>query len=103
MAFAHRKRLVNTPTPPMFLCTGRSNEPLDISNILIILKLMDRNKLILELMDESDPPAWKWMKLWSTYEEMSTNRLMDIRQGFRLARKGLERRNAEHGVHHVLG
>lgn len=53
--------------------------------------MIDRNSLILELMEYSDPPAWKWMKLWKTYEEMSTNRLKDIRIGFKLALKGLEK------------
>ena len=54
-----------------------------------------RNELIHKLMEYSDPPAWKWMKLWETYSEMSTNRLLDIKTGFKLAKKGLERRNGK--------
>ena len=51
-----------------------------------------KNILIHQLMEYSDPPAWKWMKLWETYEQLSMNRLLEIRAGFRLAAKGLKRR-----------
>jgi hypothetical protein len=55
--------------------------------------MQEKKKLILQLMELSDPPAWKWFKLYATYEGMSIKRLKEIRGGFGLAEKGLKRRN----------
>jgi hypothetical protein len=58
---------------------------------------IDRSRLIQQLMDFSDDvPPWKWMKLWKTYSELSTNRLLEIRSGFRLAERGLNKRGICH-------
>lgn len=51
-----------------------------------------KKKLVLKLMELSDPPAWKWFKLYETYEGMSVKRLEEIKGGFGLAEKGLKRR-----------
>ena len=56
------------------------------------MTMQEKKKLILQLMDLSDPPAWKWFKLYETYEGMSMKRLKEIKGGFGLAAKGLKRR-----------
>jgi hypothetical protein len=54
--------------------------------------MVDRNAIIHRLMEYSDPEPWKWLKLWETYSALSTNRLKEIEGGFKLAEKGLKRR-----------
>jgi hypothetical protein len=57
--------------------------------------MVDRNAIIHRLMEYSEPPAYKWLKLWDTYSALSTNRLLEIQAGFRLAAKGIKRRADE--------
>jgi hypothetical protein len=56
--------------------------------------MQEKKKLVLQLMELSNPPAWKWFKLYETYDGMSIRRLKEIRGGFALAEKGLKRRKA---------